>query len=329
MTPVRAKYLRAPRIQVKVQRAAPVSAQRHMIQLARDVPRDITYNEAHYLLVDPAGARLHGGPDRGVEVDRCHPASGERRQVDESANPGKRMECVLSTFEVELDEPLPRHPKLLLLYQLAPRIRACVLDRTGVEGVRCDLAEHMIVAERDVIPRAGIEVLVRDLHRRPLLEGTAVHDTGNFTMNQEHVAASSRVRLHRNARTRKIRNGKDREIALGKEQPPGLRVHNVDAQRNEQPQDAAGFRGARCVVISRDHDNKRVGERIRQPRELVERVQDRRVRWADLVKNVATQHDQVRTKFNGAVHGCAERSSNIRFALIYSGWRLPLVLAKA
>ncbi len=52
---------------------------------------------------------------------------------------------------------------LSLLVQLAPRIRARVIDRAGVERVRRDLAIDVVVAEGNVVPPRRAQLLMRDL----------------------------------------------------------------------------------------------------------------------------------------------------------------------
>ena len=68
------------------------------------------------------------------------------------------MEGVVARLEIPLDEPLARNPGNPLLVQLTPRVRARVIERAGVVGVRLDLAIHVVVAKSDVVPSAGTEL---------------------------------------------------------------------------------------------------------------------------------------------------------------------------
>ena len=102
----------------------------------------------------PPGHASTAARDARVHLLRRQPARRDRRQIDELARRRERMERVRARREIVLDDALARHAGLLLLDPLAPRVRARVVERAAVELVRRDPAIHVIVAERDVVPRA-------------------------------------------------------------------------------------------------------------------------------------------------------------------------------
>ena len=71
------------------------------------------------------------------------------------------------------------------------------------------------------------------------------------------------------------------------------------------------------------------GSAARESRELREGVDDRRVHRAHGVKHVAGDHDDVGRERDHAIDGASERVRHVRFALIDSGWREPMVLPEA
>ena len=82
-------------------------------------------------------------------------------------------------------------------------------------------------------------------------------------------------------------------------------------------------------MIAGDHHDDGVGERGGEARELRERVDDRGIHRAHRVKHVACNDDDVGRDRDHAVDGATERVRYVRFALIDSGWREPMVLPEA
>ena len=116
---------------------------------------------------------------------------------------------------------------------------------------------------------------------------------------------------------------------LGKREPPRLAVDDVHAELREQPEDAARLRRARRVVVAGDDDDRRVGQRATQPRELHERVQDRRVGRPHGVKHVARDDDQLGRELDDAVDRRAKRRGDVRLPLVDPAGSEPLVLPVA
>jgi hypothetical protein len=55
-------------------------------------------------------------------------------------------------------------------------------------------------------------------------------------------------------------------------------------------------------------------------------VDDRLIRRADVVKDVARDHHQLGPKLDDPVDRQAERGGHVGFALVDPGWRQPLIL---
>jgi hypothetical protein len=151
----------------------------------------------------------------------------------------------------------------------------------------------------------------------------------HLAVHDEHVVPRFRIRRELGARSGEIGNRENREIALGKWNPLRLVDHDVHAELPEKLEDASRFRGARAVVIARHHHDDRIRKRRREARELRERIDDRRVHRAHGVEHVAGDDDDVGRERDHAIDRTTERVGDIRFALIDSGWREPMVLPEA
>src|SRR5687767_12629909 len=99
---------------------------------------DVAYDETHDLLFNAFRALLDRVANGDIELGRREAARRNRRQIHESARGIERVEGVDAPLEIELDEPLSRQTADPLLDQLAPRIRARVVNGAGVVGVRRD-----------------------------------------------------------------------------------------------------------------------------------------------------------------------------------------------
>ena len=151
----------------------------------------------------------------------------------------------------------------------------------------------MVVAERDVGPSLGAQLLARDLQGRPIAHDRPRQHPFDFTVQQQHVVASRRVRGQRRSQAHHVGHGQDREVALREREALGCGVHDVEPEGREQAQNAPGFGGARRVMVARDHDDDGVGKPAAEPRELIERVQNGRIRRPHVVKDVAGHDDHI------------------------------------
>jgi len=105
-----------------------------------------------------------------------------------------------------------------------------------------------------------------------------------------------------------------------------LRVYDVDTKWLEQMKDATGLRGAGRVMIPGDHHHCRVGKHLHQPRKLEECVEDRGIRGANGVKDIARDENDIGTQLDHGVDHPTQRRRDVGLPLIDSGRRLPLVL---
>src|SRR5439155_16120380 len=115
-------------IEMEVKRSALVFAERSVIELAQDVSRHIAYDQSHDLLVDPSLTIIECVTDRFVERSRRQSSAGERCQIDPASLRRNRMKLVPLGGEIVLDDSLPAVPTFTFLDQLAPRIRAGVVE---------------------------------------------------------------------------------------------------------------------------------------------------------------------------------------------------------
>src|SRR5438876_8345005 len=115
-------------IEMEVKRAALVFAERSVIELAQDVSRHIANDQSHDLLVDPSLAIIKCLTDRLVERSRRESSAGERCQIDPASLRQNRMKLVRLVREIVLDDSLPADPAFTFLDQLAPWIRAGVVE---------------------------------------------------------------------------------------------------------------------------------------------------------------------------------------------------------
>jgi hypothetical protein len=89
---------------------------------------------------------------------------------------------------------------------------------------------------------------------------------------------------------------------LREREPLRLAIDDMQAERREEPKDASGLAHAREIVIAGGDDDHGLGERLREPRELREGVQDRRVRRTHRVEDIAGDDDDLRRDRNHPRH---------------------------
>ena len=151
----------------------------------------------------------------------------------------------------------------------------------------------------------------------------------DLAVHHEHVVFRSRIGREIGARPRDVRHRENREIAIRKGEPLRLVDDDVDAELAEELEDAPGLGRARAIVIAGDHHDDRVRQLGGEPRELRECVDDRGIHRAHRVKDIAGDHDDVGRERDDAIDRATKRLSDVRFALIDSGWREPMVLPEA
>ncbi len=139
-------YRAAPRAQVKVELDFELAGHRYFISRG--------LNDAE-LYLDGANAL--------IDLGHRKPSGDNPLEIDQRPRGRKLVEGVRACDQVALDEPFSLHAGHRLLIELAPRVRARVIDRAAVKHVRLDLAVHVVVAERDVVPAGGADFLFGDL----------------------------------------------------------------------------------------------------------------------------------------------------------------------
>ena len=82
-------------------------------------------------------------------------------------------------------------------------------------------------------------------------------------------------------------------------------------------------------MVPRDEHDLGVRQRLRQPRELHERVQDRLIGRADRVEHVAGNEHDVRRQLDHTIDRRAKRRRHVRLPLIDPAGSQPLILPVA
>jgi hypothetical protein len=187
----------------------------------------------------------------------------------------------------------------------------------------------MVVSERDVVPLRNTERLAGNLDRRPLIHRPPRNDTLDLAVQQEHVVPRIGIGGEGDARAGHVRNGEDRQVVLRDVNAARRRIDDMHAKLGEQPEDVAGFSRSRRVVIAGDHHHRAVRQRLGEACELVEGVQDRRIRRANVVKDVPREQHHIGTQLDRAIDGALEGSRDVRLALVDASRGQPLILPKA
>ena len=253
-----------------MQRATLELAQRLVIELARDVARHVAHDEPHDLVVDAARRTTRRAPrmrafDLGRASCRAPRSAAGRRAARDGASGWKR---VRAGREVVLDDPLARHARLPLLDAARPTCsRSCTRCEPAVERVRRELAVHVVVAERDVVPprgaaarRCGISLrraLVRRGERR-----RACPRPRRAAAARCSVRAGSGSSSGARCRARPAPRA-PRGRAPGTSSRCGSRVHDVRRRAARTAAGCSPSRGARRVVIAGDHHDVASGSAAR------------------------------------------------------------------
>src|SRR5438105_1686689 len=181
------------------------------------------------------------------------------------------MESVRSSGEIVLDDPLAADSRLALFSQLAPRIRARVVERARIKRILGHRPIDVIMTERDVVPLVRAQLFQRDLHRRSIQLAAVLREHAlDFSVQQEDVVLHSRIGLEARSPLRHVRYSKNSDVEGVEWNPPRLSLDHCYAQLTEQTQDAARLAGARRVVVPRDHDDPRFVQHLPESLELNE-----------------------------------------------------------
>src|SRR5687768_2099074 len=79
-------------------------------------------------------------------------------------------------------------------------------------------------------------------------------------------------------------------------------------------------------MIAGDEYDRRLGQRLAEPPELLEGEDDRGVGGSDGVEEIAGEDDRVRTRRDDPVHGEPEGAGNVGLSLVDAGRDLTMVL---
>ena len=189
---------------------------------------------------------------------RAEPFAADRLEVDDACGPrapapGSRVPRSRSASS----HPLPRIPCSASSASSPQMLGLDVLERAGVPGVRRHLVLHVVVAQRDVAPLLGAELRAGRPARRRTRRCAA---PSGSTPSISPCSTSTRCRAPPSGRSdgrsprdeRLVRHGEHREVERGIVQAARLVRRDVHAQLLEEPEDGAGLRRARRVVIAGD-----------------------------------------------------------------------------
>ena len=129
-----------------MQGALSVFAQHPVVDFAGDVSRYVPDHLPHDLVVNAARHLLHMGADEHVDIGGAHSPPFDAGQVHQRPSRLDGMYDALARVQVVLQKDLAGKLGGAFFLNLAPRIRARVLDRAGVVCVRLDLPTHVVVA---------------------------------------------------------------------------------------------------------------------------------------------------------------------------------------
>jgi hypothetical protein len=220
-----------------------------------------------------------------------------------------------------------------LVHQLSPQVRAHVVERAGVPHARGHPMLDMVVAQRDVTPLGGHQ-LVEIEHRAAVLRAGSIEGEDALDLAVQHQHAAPLVPLgpkHRplGAHQRLVRHREHAQVQCRIHEPARLVTGHIHAQLFEQPQDGAGLGGAGSIVIAGDENDWRAWERLAKPLKLVEREDDGGVGGSNRVEQVAGHDHGVGAGLDDTIHRHAKGVGDIGLALVDAGRGLPMVLPNA
>ena len=210
---------------MKTQRAALVFADRLVIELARDVPRNVPHREAHDLVVDAADARARRWRGSGRSMsDATRLRRVDLRQLDQRPRRGQRMKFCSPVTRSRSTNPFPGVAVALLA--LSPHVfDARVVDRAAEVCVRFDLAIHVVVAERDVVPPRVPSSY--DSSTRRIGHAAAAAACLRAHGDREDVEARVGIRCKRRTIAGHVRHRQNRQIVFAETRPRGLAIDDV------------------------------------------------------------------------------------------------------
>src|SRR5437764_9355596 len=114
------REVRRANVEIKIERAFLVVANRFLIQLAGDMTRHVVQPETDDAIVDSAGKRFDVLADLLIHLGDGEPFRRNGREIDELTRPTQVAALCRRGLEVPLDESLARVAADTLLVQLAP-----------------------------------------------------------------------------------------------------------------------------------------------------------------------------------------------------------------
>src|SRR5438093_134478 len=160
-------------VELIVQRAGLVPADRRVVQVPRGGARHVEDELPHDLAVDRRLGRGDVGGDAFIELVRREPLPVDRRKIDVLTRLVDWPELHPGPGQMHEQVAFTARAVLLLVLQLAPRIRGHVLEAPRVPGILLDFPRHVIVTKSDVIPLSRGQILELD-RRSAVLHGAAL-----------------------------------------------------------------------------------------------------------------------------------------------------------
>ena len=144
--------LRAPKIQLEMQRLSLVGSDRLVIHAPAHTPGDVADYLADHLVGNSSSNSGDGLRHESIQLlgNQSHPF--EPRQIDHPAGERHRPALRDPRFQIDQQPGLPFHLLLGLVLQFPPGIGADVVQRTAVPDPRPYLMLHVVMAEGDVAP---------------------------------------------------------------------------------------------------------------------------------------------------------------------------------
>ncbi len=306
-------------------------AQPRRIELAHETARRIEDQQARHRIANSSFHTADRALDGAHHLARREPDGGDRGDVDQSPLRGhvvkfRRMPSQV-LIEIHLEKSLSRQPELLFVLKVPPRVHTRVFERAAVVRVVGHSSLDVVMSQRDVGPAIRMQLRTRQVKGLALM-ALLEHVVQVAVQHQYPVARGSR-RSQRWQCSRAIGHCEYLEIELRKSQ--GLRSIEDDGepQLPEQAENAPGLGRSRLIVVSADHHDERLGQRVAKARKLTEGVNDDRICRPDHVEYVAGNEDHVRLERNDLIQRAHERPRHVGLALIEPARGEPMVLTVA
>ncbi len=189
----------------------------------------------------------------------------------------------------------------------------------------------MVVAECHITPARGPKIFDWNYVGATLTcHATVWQQARCFAMHEQYAMAEA-IRRHKrwSYHARHIGNSKHRQLQFGKAEGDSFAVGHVYANLTEQSQYAAGFAGARRIMVAGHHHDLRIGKCHPPVLQYPECVQYGRVGRAHGVKHVAGYNNELRSERSDLRCGALQGRGDISLPLIHSSGGESLVLPEA